>query len=147
MAASNFCVLDIIHFRNICKVLLQLLYCSFSILTRDSHKISFPPCPDEWLPQVHEWQKKERQDCRLCSSGFPNWAKARSCSWGGGESRPGGEQAQKCLEFALEKYTAAVNRIAQCSACVVCSVCERDRMWGTTKGIRWGESLEKQFWK
>lgn len=59
----------------------------------------------------------------------------------------GGEQAQKCLEFALEKYTAAVNRIAQCSACVVCSVCERDRMWGTTKGIRWGESLEKQFRK
>lgn len=57
----------------------------------------------------------------------------------------GSEQTQKCLEFALEKYTAAVSRIAQCSACVVRSVCERDRMWGTTKGIRWGESPEKQF--
>ena len=58
-----------------------------------------------------------------------------------------GEETQKCLEFALEKYTAAVSRIAQCSACIVCSVCERDRMWGTTKGIWWGESPEKRFRK
>lgn len=142
MGALNFSVSDIIHFRNI-----FMPRCSFSTALLASHKISFPSALMSGCPRCTSGRNRRDRTAGSARLVFPTEQKHALAAGAEERADRGASKLRNVWSLLLKNIRQPSNRIAQCSACVVCSVCERDRMWGTTTGIRWGESLEKRFRK